>query len=107
MTGPSMGSRGQSSGPQTRPNNGGWEESHKSSREHVASMFPELGYAHVCMCVCVCAAELGGGMNHGLKGRSKMGRWEGGSRGRGRMLKADRLLYGRSQHDIAKQLSFN
>ena len=38
-------------GPQTRPNNGGWEESHKSKREHVASMFPELGCARVCVCV--------------------------------------------------------
>ena len=56
-------------------------------------MFPELGCAQVCVCVCVCvcacAAELEGGMNHGLKGRSKMGKWEGGSRGKGRILKAD------------------
>ena len=45
--------------------------------------------ACVCVCVCACAAELEGGMNHGLKGRSKMGKWEGGSRGKGRILKAD------------------
>ena len=37
------------------------------------------------------------------------GRWEGGSRGRGRMYIYGwfMLMYGRSQHNIVKQLSFN